>query len=421
MCMKFVKRMKNNNLKIFVLFLVLNCVCIVLSAVEFPRSENRNYTLVERTDLRRYYNGKYTGLMSREVKSFIVPVKTEDGFVYDGSFYVNQDTRRGVSYLKGGIHEAIGSEFAISNDGYFRMINDNGYPSFRSFPSFPQKEINPGDSWESEAQRAVDPLDKGIFTRMPMYVQYTYLRDEVYNNQEVYLLSAKWATRYGTGTKYVDIYGDETLVAATGNHSATIYVSKNTGNALVVRDSVEETFAYSDGNKITFKGTIALFTEYPPTLNEEEIFAAVAKTDKEKSEESKVVSGFVEPEDFDDFEVQKTNAGIMFSLSNLKFKPDSSVLLDGESQKLIKIAEVLKKLQGSQFLVEGHTASTGNEKGEMSLSLERARSVIAALVKLGVPEQSFICKGSGGTRPVADNSTPEGKAKNRRVEITILE
>ena len=144
-------------------------------------------------------------------------------------------------------------------------------------------------------------------------------------------------------------------------------------------------------------------------------------SNKEKSEESKVVSGFVEPEDFDDFEVQKTNAGIMFSLSNLKFKPDSSVLLDGESQKLIKIAEVLKKLQGSQFLVEGHTASTGNEKGEMSLSLERARSVIAALVKLGVPEQSFICKGSGGTRPVADNSTPEGKAKNRRVEITILE
>ena len=126
-----------------------------LFAIEFAYTENRNYTLVERTDLRRYDNGKYTGLMSREIKAFIVPVRTESGFLYDGSFYVNQDTRRGVSFLKGGIHEAIASEFAISDDGYFKMINDKGYPSFRSFPSFPQKEINPGDSWEAEAERAV--------------------------------------------------------------------------------------------------------------------------------------------------------------------------------------------------------------------------------------------------------------------------
>ena len=391
------------NPKIFILFSVLTFACIFfptrLTALDFTPSENRNYTLVERTDLRRYDNGKYIGLMSREIKAFIVPVRTDGGFLYDGSFYVNQDTRRGVSFLKGGIHEAIPSEFSISDDGHFRMIEDRGYPSFRSFPSFPQKDIKPGDSWEAEAERAVDPLNKGIFTRMPMYIQYTYLRDEIYNDQEVYLLSAKWATRYGTGTKYVDLYGDESLISASGNHSATIYVSKLTGNALVVRDYVEEIFSYSDGNKITFKGTIALFTEYPPTVNEDEIIAEFAK----------------------DFDVQKTSAGIMLSLSDLKFKPDSAELLEGEEEKLAKIALVLKKVPKSQFLVEGHTASTGNEKGEMTLSLERARSVIAALVKLGLPEESFICKGSGGRRPVADNSTPEGKAKNRRVEITILE
>ena len=97
------------------LFTALNCLCVffpsVLSAVDFTSSENRNYTLVERTDLRRYDNGKYIGLMSREIKAFIVPKKTDGGFLYDGSFYVNQDTRRGVSFLKGGIHEAIPSEF----------------------------------------------------------------------------------------------------------------------------------------------------------------------------------------------------------------------------------------------------------------------------------------------------------------------
>ena len=73
------------------------------------------------------------------------------------------------------------------------------------------------------------------------------------------------------------------------------------------------------------------------------------------------------------------------------------------------------------ILIEGHTASVGNPKGEMQLSIERADSIKKALVKRGVGADKIICKGSGGTKPVADNSTPSGNAKNRRVEITILD
>jgi outer membrane protein OmpA-like peptidoglycan-associated protein len=57
----------------------------------------------------------------------------------------------------------------------------------------------------------------------------------------------------------------------------------------------------------------------------------------------------------------------------------------------------------------------------MALSVERAESVARELIRRGIPKEKFICKGSGGTKPVAENSTPQGKAKNRRVEITILE
>ena len=71
--------------------------------------------------------------------------------------------------------------------------------------------------------------------------------------------------------------------------------------------------------------------------------------------------------------------------------------------------------------MEGHTASTGNEKGEQRLSEERARNIALELSKRGIAEDKFICKGSGGRKPVASNATPEGKARNRRVEITILE
>ena len=71
--------------------------------------------------------------------------------------------------------------------------------------------------------------------------------------------------------------------------------------------------------------------------------------------------------------------------------------------------------------MEGHTASVGRPEGEQTLSEQRAKAIAQALSKRGIQAGKFICKGSGGTKPVADNSTAEGKAKNRRVEITILE
>lgn len=56
----------------------------------------------------------------------------------------------------------------------------------------------------------------------------------------------------------------------------------------------------------------------------------------------------------------------------------------------------------------------------MQLSIERANTIAAELVKRSVPADKCICQGRGSSRPVADNSTPEGKAANRRVEITLF-
>lgn len=109
------------------------------------------------------------------------------------------------------------------------------------------------------------------------------------------------------------------------------------------------------------------------------------------------------------------------TMQNLNFKPDSAELLPGEAERLDQIAAVLKEVSDQMFLVEGHTASVGKVAGEKQLSIERANAIAEALVKRGIPRERFICKGSGGTKPVADNSTQQGRAKNRRVEITILE
>ena len=458
-----------------------------------------SYVYIERTDVRRYDNGKYTGLVSREVRSFIAPTSVPSGGkisdrYYDGSFFIDEATKRNSREVNLGINGAVPSSFKISSDGILTMLVDNGYPSFRSFPAFTNQRISIGDKWQAKAERVVDPLNKGIFTKLPILVEYTYLKDELFHGEEVYVFSAQWATRYGIS--YWDFAGDKDLKSAQGSHKATMYVSKKSGNALVVRDMVDETFIYNDGNIYSFKGSISMLTEYPPaydknklipalqrvaSVSEKEIKEILEKPVNESSwiESEKKSSGSIEKNDFesgansrrnnsyaekkiaknenqtygaknhpqkkkdssDEIQskisagknsssnsksekkviVENTAAGIRLTMQNLNFKPDSAELLPGENERLDQIAQVLKEVPDQMFLVEGHTASVGYEKGEMKLSVERANSVANALIQRGIPREKFICKGSGGTKPIADNSTQEGKAKNRRVEITILE
>ena len=377
-----------------------------LQAQVITYTGSQNYILVERSDLSRKDNGKYVGLFSREIRSFIAPVQKEDSNIYEGNFYVNQDTKRASAVVGKSLHDSISSVFKIGSDGSFTMIEDNGFPSFRGFPTYPREKIARGYIWEAQSERAVDPLNKGIFTRLPMFVQYNYSRDSVYHGVPVYVFNAKWATRYGGS--YTDLDGDSELKSASGSHDAQVFVSMENGAALYIRDTVDETFVYTDGNSYNFRGTINLFTEYPPSVNEEEILPLIQRV-------------AIEENNGDGFEFSRTSAGLRFTMNDLKFKPDSSELLDSEKKRIDQIAGILKKVPESLFLVEGHTASTGREKGEMELSLERAHSIVNELVLRGIPAERFICKGSGGTKPVADNSTDEGRAKNRRVEITILQ
>ena len=99
--------------------------------VKFSYKGGSNYTMVERTDLRRYDNNKYKGLMSREVKACIAG---KDG-LYEGSFYVDEKTVHKNVSVADSVHNATPSTFRISEDGKFEMIEDCGYPSFRSFPA----------------------------------------------------------------------------------------------------------------------------------------------------------------------------------------------------------------------------------------------------------------------------------------------
>lgn len=109
--------------------------------------------------------------------------------------------------------------------------------------------------------------------------------------------------------------------------------------------------------------------------------------------------------------------------THLNFIADSPQLLPEEQEHVDAIAELLlKHAQTNEYTIqiEGHTASVGKPAGEMNLSIERAQEIIRQLTGRGLDENLFSYKGFGGTVPVGNNDTEEGRAMNRRVEIIIV-
>ena len=95
--------------------------------------------------------------------------------------------------------------------------------------------------------------------------------------------------------------------------------------------------------------------------------------------------------------------------------------MDSEKKKIDKIAKIIESYT-NDLLISGHTALAGTAESCQILSEERADSVANYLIKKGVRDKYHIfTQGFGAKVPIASNATEEGKSKNRRVEITILD
>lgn len=118
-----------------------------------------------------------------------------------------------------------------------------------------------------------------------------------------------------------------------------------------------------------------------------------------------------------------TERGLLLSLaeSELRFPAGRATLPDGELASLDRLAALLKAHPELTARIEGHTDSLGGEALNQALSLQRAEAVRQALVERGVDEGRLSAEGFGPTNPIADNATPVGRSRNRRVEVYILD
>jgi outer membrane protein OmpA-like peptidoglycan-associated protein len=108
------------------------------------------------------------------------------------------------------------------------------------------------------------------------------------------------------------------------------------------------------------------------------------------------------------------NEPVRFVASSARLSKESDALLDTIADLLLKHTEV------DHVVVEGHTDKSGSARANLELSRARAAAVVKWLVAHGVSARRLSSRGFGSSQPIAPNDTPDGRARNRRVEFRVL-
>lgn len=109
------------------------------------------------------------------------------------------------------------------------------------------------------------------------------------------------------------------------------------------------------------------------------------------------------------------------AFTDIRFDFDKATLRKESEEYLEKFIMILHKFPKMQITIIGHTDNVGDSQYNLKLSKERAESVRNYFVQNGIDSNRLRCLGYGDRQPLTDNSTPESRARNRRVEFDIIE
>lgn len=119
-------------------------------------------------------------------------------------------------------------------------------------------------------------------------------------------------------------------------------------------------------------------------------------------------------------EVFTQNGKVMVRLKALQFPSNQAILTQKNQAFMAKVETALNSIDTSKITIEGHTDSTGKAEANKALSEKRAQSVQNFLVSKGTVSQDKVSTiGMGPDEPISDNSTPQGRAQNRRIDLVI--
>jgi outer membrane protein OmpA-like peptidoglycan-associated protein len=118
-------------------------------------------------------------------------------------------------------------------------------------------------------------------------------------------------------------------------------------------------------------------------------------------------------------ETHDTARGLVVNMSDVLFDSGRYTLRPQAREKLAKISGIVLGYPSLKLAIEGNTDNIGSESFNQQLSEQRAEGVRTYLTQQGVPGSSTTSTGYGKSRPIASNSTSEGRQQNRRVELVV--
>ena len=157
-------------------------------------------------------------------------------------------------------------------------------------------------------------------------------------------------------------------------------------------------------------------TDFPGEFRQ---VGAPARIERQIPEEEVVNKRVVEELKAKAVVAEETARGVSINLPDVYFDFDKSKLTREAAQNVAAIGKILSTVEGRTISIEGHTDAVGSNEYNNQLSNDRADAVKRALVESGVSSKKLHTVGFGKQRPISDNDTDLGRAKNRRVEVIL--
>jgi outer membrane protein OmpA-like peptidoglycan-associated protein len=378
--------------------------------LEFVYEEGEQYRILSTVEQDVWINGTHSHRSTILNRIAVSVPRVEDNRGYlRATFVTSEEVVGGASvsevFAWGNEYE---SEFWRDRLGHYQIDPQYYMPVVRDVPVFPDRSLSPGETWTAYGHEMHDfRRSFGIPEpyRFPIPVTYQLIDIVERDGRDYALINVRYNVFYRPNRSYP---GAIYPVRISGFSDQLIYWDLRAGRPHEYEEEYSFVFGLSSGDEVVYEGTAGA--------------RVIEATRMDRSRIAAEVRSDLDDLGFEDQEVVETERGITIRLDNILFPPDSAFLLESEKEKLVGISRILDRYPDRDILIGGHTALAGTEAGRLQLSQERASSVAAHLLGLGVRERDqMILRGFGATEPVAENDTEVGRRRNRRVEITILE
>lgn len=394
--------MKKRFIRIFILFSSLFLLSIPIYSDYFfvNYDENEKYELSVRSNFKVYLNGKYKGLQVNETKGILNVMSLGDGKInINGNIYRYKKTIRENLNIGNMIDEIEKCSFILHRTGSITNSTNPSFPPLQGIPSFPEEEIKVGDIYKTFGRAGVTFFDENKVITVSIIPTIKYSGHKAFMGYKYDFFEISY--------QYGQMISSGNIHKARGFHNLKLYFDQSKMQPVYMEDHFVEEFELNNGDKIKRDGFILYFYKFIVPMNKKLVINDIKKE--------------IDKEILKDIEIKENEEGISITINNLKFKPNSTELLESEKNKIRELALMLKKIKDRSFMIIGHTALAGTEEARMKLSLERAMSITRSLIDNGIDPKKLFYAGKGAKEPIAPNDTEENMKKNRRVEIIILE